>query len=414
MISKPRLIDPGEVDETVGIVAAAFGTGPSPSADILAEGRAVIEPDRTFAVEDGGRLVGTAGAFTFDVALPGGAALPMAAITGAGVLPTHRRRGILSSIIAALEDQAIERGEPVAGLTASEASIYRRFGYGVATRFHSLTIDARRVAYLPDADAGVADPAALRLVTEDEAATLLPAVWDRHWRCTPGEVSLNPAWWRMLAIDPPHRRDGASGRYVAVHETGGEAEGFVLYRLTPRWGGTGAKFDLRIESVAAASPAVEAAVVRYALSVDLVATVSWRVAPVDGPLRWQVADSRAVQVVADHDGLWLRPLDVAACLSSRRYAAAGGLAVGVVDAARPEVGGTFLLDAGPDGAACARTDREPEVVVRLAELGSLLLGGVRWAVLRDAGLVDERAPGAADRADGLFRTGRAPWCATDF
>jgi predicted acetyltransferase len=414
MISKPRLVDPDEVDEAIGIVSAAFGTGPSPSADLLAEGRAVIEPDRTFAVEDGGRLVGTAGAFTFGVALPGGAALPMAAITGAGVLPTHRRRGILSSIIAALEDHARELGEPLAGLTASEATIYRRFGYGVATRFHSLTIDAKRAAPLPDAAGGVAEPAAVGLVSEDEAATLLPAVWERHWRRTPGEVGRNPAWWRMLALDPPHQRSGASGRYVAVHEAGGEADGFVLYRLTPQWGGGGARFDLQIESVAAASPAVEAAVVRYTLGVDLVATVSWQVAPVDGPLRWQVADSRAVQTVAERDGLWLRPLDVAACLSARRYAAPGGLAVGVVDAARPDVGGTFLLDAGLDGAACARTDREPEVVVRLAELGSLLLGGVRWAVLRDAGLVDERAPGAVDRADGLFRTGRAPWCATDF
>ena len=413
MSVKPRLVEPGEVDDAIRIVGAVFGNGPSPSPDYLAEVRAVTEPDRTFVVADGGRVVGTASAYTFDVALPGGA-VPMAGITEAGVLPTHRRRGMLSSLIAALEDHARERGEPLAGLTASEATIYRRFGYGVATRFHSLTIDARRVAHLPDAEAGIADPAAVRLVTEDEAATQLPAVWDRHWRRTPGVVSRNPAWWRMLALDVPHQRGGASGRYVAVHETGGDADGFVVYRLTPEWGHAGARFDLRIDGLAAASPAVEAALVRYALSVDLVATVSWLVAPVDGTLRWQVADARAVQVVAERDGLWLRPLDVAACLSARRYAAEGGLVIGVVDAARPDVGGTFRLDAGPDGAACSRTDREPEVVVRLAELGSLLLGGVRWAVLRDAGLIEERAPGAVDRADGLFRTGRAPWCATDF
>jgi predicted acetyltransferase len=413
MTWQPRLVEPGEIDDAIGIVGAVFGNGPSPSADYMAEVRAVTEQDRTFVVADGGRVVGTASAYTFDVALPGGA-LPMAAITEAGVLPTHRRRGILSSLIAALEDHARDRGEPLAGLTASEATIYRRFGYGVATRFHSLTIDAKRAAYLPDAAAAIADLAAVRLVTEDEAAAMLPAVWDRHWRTTPGEVSRNPAWWRMLALDVPHQRGGASGRYVAVHETGGEPDGFVLYRLTPEWGPGGARFDLRIDGLAAASPAVEAALVRYAVSVDLVATVSWLVAPVDGPLRWQLADARAVRVVAERDGLWLRPLDLAACLSARRYAADGGLAIGVVDAARPDVGGTFLLDAGADGAACSRTDREPEVVVRLAELGSLLLGGVRWAVLRDAGLVEERAPGAADRADGLFRTGRAPWCATDF
>ncbi len=88
--------------------------------------------------------------------------------------------------------------------------------------------------------------------------------------------------------------------------------------------------------------------------------------------------------------------------------------VEVVDGRRPERGGRFLLDAGPDGAACARTDREADVAVRMPELGSLLLGGVSWALLRDAGLVDERVDGAVARADALFRTERAPWCATDF
>jgi predicted acetyltransferase len=407
----PRLIEPGEVDAAIDLVGGVFGNGPVPSDDYRAEVREVTEPARTFAVADGGRLVGSAAAYTFDVALPGGA-VPLAAITEAGVLPTHRRRGVLSSLIAALEDQAIERGEPLAGLTASEATIYRRFGYGVATRYHGLTVDTRRAAALPEAGGDAAG--AVRLVAEDDAATVLPAVWDRHWRRTPGEVSRNPAWWRMLALDRPHQRGGASGRYVAVHDGGDGPDGFVVYRMTPDWGPGGARFDLRIDALAAASAAAEAALVGFALAVDLVVTVSWPVAPVDGPLRWRLADTRAVHVTVERDGIWLRPLDVAACLAARRYAAAGGLVLEVVDARRPEVGGRFLLDAGTDGAACGRTDREAEVVVRVPELGSLLLGGVSWAVLRDAGLVDERSAGAVRRADGLFRTDRAPWCTTDF
>jgi predicted acetyltransferase len=44
------------------------------------------------------------------------------------VAPTHRRRGLLTALIEAVHDQAVERGEPLAGLTASEGGIYRRFG----------------------------------------------------------------------------------------------------------------------------------------------------------------------------------------------------------------------------------------------------------------------------------------------
>jgi predicted acetyltransferase len=411
---EPRLIEPGEAEATMDIVAAVFGAGPVAPDDYRAEMREILEPDRTFAVEDGGRLVGTASAFTFRLALPGGGTVPMAGVTEAGVLPTHRRRGVLSSLVEALHDHAAERGEPVAGLTASEAGIYRRFGYGVATRFQSLALDARRMAEVPEA-AALTAPGVVRLVTRDEAVTALPAAWERHWRRTPGEVSRTPGWWRMFALDVAHARDGASAWYAAVHDDpDGEPDGFVLYRLAPAWDAGGPEFELRIVDLAAASPAVEAALVRFAVGVDLVARVTWHGAPADDPLRWRLADPRAVRVTAERDHLWLRPLDVAACLAARRYATAGGLVVEVVDGRRPERGGRFLLDAGADGAACARTDREADVAVRMPELGSLLLGGVSWALLRDAGLVDERVDGAVARADALFRTERAPWCATDF
>jgi len=166
--------------------------------------------------------------------------------------------------------------------------------------------------------------------------------------------------------------------------------------------------------VAAASDAVEAALVDWLLTVDLVHRVTWHAAPLDLPLRWAVADSRAVQVTREGDHLWLRPLDVARCLAARRYAVAGGLVLEVVDGDRPELGGRFRLDAGPGGADCERTSADADLTVATPDLGSALLGAVTWSTLARAGLVVEHTPGALARADALFRPERTPYSATHF
>jgi predicted acetyltransferase len=189
---------------------------------------------------------------------------------------------------------------------------------------------------------------------------------------------------------------------------------FAVYRIKQNWSPAGVAHELAFEDLASADDAVEGALLRYLLDVDLVATVRWLAGPADLPLRWRLVDSRAVQVTAERDHLWLRPVDVARCLAARTYAAEGRLVVDVVDEIRPDLGGRFGLDAGPDGAEAARTDAEADLAVAAADLGAALLGGVRWTTLRRAGLVDERRPGAVARADALFRPDRAPYCGTDF
>ena len=376
--------------------------------------RAVLQPERTWVVTDGDRLVGTAAGITLRLATPG-AEVALCGVSEAAVLPSHRRRGILSALLAALHDDAEARGEPAAGLTASEGGIYRRFGYGVAARYQSLVLDASRAAEVAPlvAPEGGGE---VRVMAQAEAAEVLPAVWERHWRRRPGEVRRTPGMWVEDALDPPARRGGASARFVAVHhDRGGAPDGFLVYRIAQDFGAGGTHHELRIESLAATGDEVEAALLRFAAEVDLVATVTWHAAPTDLGLRWRLADPRAVLVTAERDHLWLRPLDVAACLAGRRYAAEGGLVVEVVDDRRPAAGGHFSLEAAAGGeATCDRTDRPADVAVRAADLGALLLGGVTWSALGRGGLADERAAGALARADALFRPERAPHCGTDF
>jgi predicted acetyltransferase len=406
---KPRVIDPEELDATADLTAMAFGIGPSATASHRAGVVAALEVDRTLVVEDNGVMVGTGSAFSFELAAPGGA-LPMAGISWVGVRPTHRRRGILRALLDALVDQALDRGEPAAGLTASEGGIYRRFGYGVAARLQRLTIDTARSAELTTSSA----VGQVRLASETEAATIMPDLWRRYWPRIPGEVGRTPGWWRASALDPKDKRHGASARFVVVHEDGRESpDGYAAYRVREHWRDDGAHHELRIEEVVGVDDAVEAALLRYLLDVDLVETVRWA-APLDLPLRWRLADSRAVHVTAEQDHLWLRPLDVARCLGGRRYAAEGSLVIEVVDGVRPELGGRFRLDGGAGGAEAARTDAEPDVTLAMPDLGAALLGGVTWSTLGRAGLVHEGRAGALTRADTMFRPDRAPFCTTDF
>ena len=83
------------------------------------------------AFEDG-QIVGGAGAFPFELSVPGGS-LPCAGVTAVGVHPTHRRRGVLRSMMDTQLRDVHERGEPIAALWASEETIYGRFGYGIAS-----------------------------------------------------------------------------------------------------------------------------------------------------------------------------------------------------------------------------------------------------------------------------------------
>jgi predicted acetyltransferase len=420
---KARLIDPDEVQATIDLTAVAFAVGPRATENYRRHAALVLEPDRVFVVEDGDVLAGTAASFSMAVALPGGGTLPLAGVAGVGVSPVYRRRGILRTLMDAVHDQALDRGEPIAGLTASEGTIYRRFGYGVATRFQSLSIDRPGAAEVESPVDDGADPTAatggasrIRLLSETEARPVLPAVWDRYWRHTPGEVARPAGWWEMLALDPEEDREGASARFVAVHDdASGVPDGFVTYRIKQGWGsGRPLPHELSVESVAAVDDGIVAALLRFVLGVDLVGTVEWLAAPLDLPFRWRVANPRAVRVTRELDHLWLRPFDVPACLAGRGYAVEGECTLEVIDPVRPALGGRFRLEGGPDGATCRRSDAEPDLVVGVADLGALLLGGVSWWTLHRARLVDERTPGAVTRADGMFLPDRAPYCSTDF
>src|SRR5262249_12683205 len=108
-----------------------------------------FELDRAIAAYDGDAIIGGAGADSLRLTVPGGKAVPAAGVTIVGVLPTHRRRGILRSMMRSQIDDVRRRGEPLAALWASEETIYARYGYGLATLSLELEIAKADNAFKP-------------------------------------------------------------------------------------------------------------------------------------------------------------------------------------------------------------------------------------------------------------------------
>jgi predicted acetyltransferase len=168
-----------------------------------------------------------------------------------------------------------------------------------------------------------------------------------------------------------------------------------------------------VKRFVATTPQSHVSMWRYLCSIDLMARVKADLRPVDEPLQWLVEEPRALRPHLE-DGLFLRPVDVAAAWSARGYVGSASLVVEVDDPFRPDAAGTFLLEVDDGVGTCVRTDRWPDLRCSANAVGSTYVGGVTWTTLAGANRVNELTPGALERADGLFRSDVAPWPAFYF
>jgi len=401
-----RPITPDEFGSWELVLGAAFGFDPRPEEQELWKKRA--EFDRYFAAFDGEEMVGTGGAFTMSMALPGGARVPFGGVTAIGTRPTHRRRGVLTSIMRRLLDQGAERGEVFSALWAAESLIYGRFGYGVAIEGCSLQIERAYAALADDrAPAG-----RLRQVDVEAARAALPGIYERSTDGIPGAVPRGETDWELYFYDPEHWRDGATAHRYVLYERDGEAAGYVRYRQKEDWNQSHARNEVRIGDLQAVDGEAYRALWRYCLGIDLVAVIKAYTRRLREPLALLLEAPRRLQETrADH--IWVRILDVVGALAARRYAAEGEVVLEVVDGFRPEAGGRFLLEGGPDGAECRRTDRAAEVMLASADLAAAYLGDARLSDLAWLGRV-QGEPAAMSRAQAMFHWPVAPWCSVHF
>ncbi|MFH8224435.1 GNAT family N-acetyltransferase [Streptomyces sp. NPDC018057] len=391
----------------IDTVHAAFGHFPETPVEGGGLWWSALEQDRCLLARTAdGRPVGTAATYPFELTLPGDTLVPASGVTAVGVLPSHRRRGVLSSMMRHQLDEVRARGEFLSVLLASEALIYGRFGYGPATYTARLTVSRHRGALavpraraLAGAPGAGPDDGSVEILRHAECQELLEDVYDRYRRTQPGALSRPHRWWAQRAGQPPV---SPAPRYVAVHrDTDGVPDGYASYSIES---GT-----LTVDETIATDDAVFTALARFVLGHDLVSQVVFKHVPPGHPLRWQFADLRAGEVSGDTDWLWVRLLDVPGALTARGWSLDGELVLDVQDPFLDEHN-RYLLTVRDGKADCVPTDRSPDLSLDISDLGSVYLGGTAPSTLVRAGHIRAHRPGAAALADALFRTERAPHC----
>jgi len=355
-----------------------------------------------------GQLVGATAMLSLEITVPGLRTMPMGGVTSTGVLATHRRRGLLRQMMQAMFDQALERGEVVATLSASEGGIYGRFGFSPATTRTRWEIERADAALIESC--GGAE--ALKLVDAATARRHWPVLHDAVRRQRVGEVSAPVKRWDSLS-DGPSGTDGAPHHLIHAGPDG-EVDGIAHYRLpwSPVLAETG---TLVVERLDATTDEAYRALWGLLLDVDLTRRIVAAGRPADEPLRWMLRNPRALRVTRQSDNLWVRLLDVSTALAARSYETSGTLTFALdADPMCPHNAGTWRLQADQDGATCSRVETPPDVSMDVQCLASLYLGGTSPFLLASAGRLRQHRAGAIATTSRLFRTDPAPFNAMGF
>ncbi|GGM92936.1 GNAT family N-acetyltransferase [Streptomyces fuscichromogenes] len=407
--TESKVLRPEEFDRWWDHLVRAFGAGPA-SAEERALDRSLTEPGRSLAAWDGDELVGTAGAFRFRMTVPGGAVLPTAGITMVSVAATHRRRGVLTSMMRRQLDDIREWGEPLAALTASEPAIYGRFGYDAATFQLQAEIDTGRVTL--DTPAGTGD-VRLRYAGPAEVLAACEAVYAELVPLRPGMLARQPGWEQVGLLDPESDRDGASALQCVVAERDGQVTGYARFRTKLGWSASGHDGTVSLEDLAALDPASDAALWRFLFGIDLMSRLTVRGRPVDDAWQYHVSDIRRC-LTRVRDMGYVRLVDVGAALAARTYQAPVDVVLEVADAFCPWNAGRWRLTGDAKGASCERTTDRAELTLSVRELAAAYLGGVSLLSLARAGRVGELRPGALAEASVAFGSPVLPWLSHGF
>ena len=170
------------------------------------------------------------------------------------MLPTHRRRGILTAIKRRQLDDAAERGE------AARDAVRLRRRYLPAVRLrHRHELDERHRGH---AAFGVPPPGPRRTrpasSTRTQRGKLFPEIFDRARRIQPGAVQRVDEWWPDQFFWPEPDERGT--RFYCVYESPeGRLDGYAAYRTEMRWD-NGADGTVHVRDLVTLTPAARGVV----------------------------------------------------------------------------------------------------------------------------------------------------------
>jgi len=401
-----RLIDDSEFEAVYDCALRTFGAHTSDEEKI--DAREWNELDRIFAAFEGEEVVATSGVVSLPIVTPGGEVVPAAAVTLVTTSPSYRRQGLMRRLMIALMDQAIERGESLATLWASESSIYGKLGFGAAIDAADLEIAPHHAALRSDAPAG---SGRVGVYDSKRAAVIIPEIYERVTAGLPGTMSRRQRDWDFMFKDVGAKRDSKPDMQFAVYEEGGVGRGYARFRVAEHWRDQHAEFAVDVFEFHSADAAARAELWRFLTSIDLVSKIKVRVARSRSRIATLLEDPRRLRAAVG-ESIWVRLLDVPAALTARRYSVPGDLVI-EIDDPMGYAAGKFALSGGPDGATANPTTSDPDVRLSAESIGSAYLGAPRIAELAWAGRV-EGDDEAVALLDLMMRWSEEPHCVVHF
>ena len=393
-------LQPSEFVHWRNAVRASFGDRISPEDSIyMRDHRAEI--DRLLACMDGDEIVGTGGADSFEMTLPGGQTAPVAGVAYITTSPTHRRRGIQRKIMTRIHEDARARGDVACILWASLGNLYGRYGYGNAIPTHNWKV---RRAYAQFAQHPEFS-GSFRVVRRDEAIPLMAAVYDATRFKRPGMINRRPKRWQYEV----HPRKNADD-FVAVYEEDGQPRGYAQYVFQPKPSDLDPfAMSVVVHEALAIDDRAHAAIWRFVFDEPLAEEIVAPYRPVDDPVYWMLADQRRLRRETV-DSIWLKPLDIGALLSKRAYQASGSVVIEVLSA-DDDSRTRWELTAGPDGSTCAPTTKSAHISLHERSLGAAYYGAVAPSMLVAIGEAEVSTAGHREllNIDAMFRCSPAAW-----
>jgi predicted acetyltransferase len=403
MAIEVRVTKPDEYRAASNAVATAL-MFPAHDDESWERSRASWDESSSVSAWDDGRCVGHAGQFFVDTTVPGGGRVLTGAVTRVGVLPTHRRRRVATSLMEAMIVDAIAHEAVLMSLRASEAVIYGRYGFGMAGEYTEAEIDPARARPV----SGAATDGTIRLLRPDEILDTVPAIYDKAAHRRAGIVSRPDSWWKRYLGDAVK---GSKPSFVVVHvDSHGTADGFAHYDVAWNQDGTHGGSG-EVHDIFGMSDAVELALWAYVLDIDLIRKWKAEERPLDDIVRVAVADRRAYSTKSVDDEQWIRIVDVGTALAARTYNDANGsVSIAVTDRQVAGNNGVWAVDA----AGAQRTHDEGDLLADISVLSAAFLGGTAWHTLAAAGAVDVRNEKAIAIADNLFASRPLPFSGSFF
>ena len=316
------------------------------------------EPDRVVAAYDDDRLVGTVVSLDFAMTW-GGAQVPCAGVSGVVVRPEDRGRGVAHRMLEESFDRMRQRGEMLAALYQTTASLYRSVGFEIAGSYAWRRVP---LSLIP----GTGSDLSWRRVAFDDPA--IRSVHEEMSRSLDGWIVADDLWWRRTRHTIETQK--SKNRYAYVGSRGGADVAAVVYRYDSS---EDRLYELGIDLLAGVDGDAVASTLGFLAANGTTAGHLETTLPRD-LLSLHVPDVQNAAISREWPWM-LRLVDVVGAFEARRWPSAvtGRIELDVVDATVAENTGPHVVEF-TDGAATVTAGGSGRVRVDVTDLAAVYAG----------------------------------------